>query len=341
LNTRAESEAATEETPISAVFTECDRVGCILWQSARANRVLGARAGLADALTAGAARWSVTCVLDTPRRIWLGLQPLPKPESAAHRSAFALHHLEGRLLGHYFHLQRAERNIADRVKQGPRRAGAGQLIQHMERERQRLGRELHTGVGQLLAAISLQVDTVATAIPDPPPAASQALDRISLLAGDALEQVRAVSRRLHPPMWQRLTLEEALRQMWALSGVPEKLAATATIASLSRGPEPEIKALLYRAAQEAISNLVRHSRATAARLSLTESEGWLHLTVWDNGGGFDVASIWDAPADARAGLGLRSLREEAAAVGAAMHIESGPSGTSVMVAAPFEFKEPE
>ena len=86
MNTRAESEAATEETPISAVFTECDRVGCILWQSARANRVLGARAGLADALTAGAARWSVTCVLDTPRRIWLGLQPLPKPESAAHRS---------------------------------------------------------------------------------------------------------------------------------------------------------------------------------------------------------------------------------------------------------------
>jgi signal transduction histidine kinase len=341
LNTSAESEAAIDRTLTSTVFTECDRVGCILWQSGRANSVLGARVGLADALTAGAARWSVTCVLDSPQRVWLGLQPLPKPEIAAHRAAFALRHLEGRLLGHYFHLQKAERNIADRVKQGRRRAGTGQLIQHMERERQRLGRELHTGVGQLLAAIGLQVDTVATAIPDPPPAARQALDRISLLAGDALEQVRAVSRRLHPPVWQRLTLEDALRQMWVSSGVPEKLAATATIASLSRSPEPEIKALLYRAAQEAISNLVRHSRATAARLSLTESEGWLYLTVWDNGGGFDVAAVWDAPADVAAGLGLRSLREEAAAVGATVRIESGPSGTSLMAAAPMEPMESE
>ncbi|MGO9966866.1 MAG: sensor histidine kinase [Bryobacteraceae bacterium] len=341
MNIRAESDAAVDQPPTLPVFTECDRLGCILWQSARANSVLGARAGLADALTAGAARWTVTCLLDLPQRVWLGLQPLPKPETAAHPAAFALRHLEGRLLGHYFHLQQAERNIADRVKRGRGRAGAGQLIQHVERERQRLGRELHTGVGQLLAAIGLQLDTIATAIPDPPPAAQQALDRISLLAGDALEQVRAVSRRLHPPVWQRLTLEDALRQMWASSGVPEKFAATATIPSLSRDPEPEIKALLYRAAQEAISNLVRHSRATAARLSLTESEDRLHLTVWDNGGGFDVDSIWDAPADIGAGLGLRSLREEAAAAGATLRVESGPSGTSLMAAAPFEPKEPE
>jgi signal transduction histidine kinase len=289
----------------------------------------------------GAGVWIVTCLSDSPQRVWLALQPLSTHGTEAHPAALGLRHLEGRLLRHYHHLREAEQNIAERVKRGRKRAGAGQLIQHVERERQRLGRELHTGIGQMLAAIRLQVDTAATAIPDSSPAAQQALDRISLLAGEALEQVRAVSRRLHPPVWQRLTLEDALRQMWVSSGVPERFAATATIPPLSRDPEPEIKALLYRAAQEAISNLVSHSRATAARLTLNESEDWLQLTVWDNGGGFDVAAIWDAPADVTAGLGLRSLREEAAAVGATVRLESGLVGTSLIVEAPFEPKEPE
>lgn len=341
MNNDAESGAAIDQTLTPPVFTECDRAGHILWQSALAAALLGARAGLADALTAGAGLWSVTCVFHAPQRVWLGLEPAAATSgTTAHPAAFALRHLEGRLLGHYFHLCEAEQNIAERVRRGRRRRdGAGQLVQHVERERQRLGRELHTGVGQMLAAIRLQVDTVTTAIPDAPLAAQQALERISLLAGEALEQVRAVSRRLHPPAWQRLTLEEALRQMWELSGVPEKFAATAAIARLSRDPEPEIKALVYRAAQEAVSNLVSHSRASAARLTLAESEGWLHLTVWDNGGGFDVAAIWEAPADVSGGLGLRSLREEAAAVGATVRMESSPEGTSLIAVAPFEPKE--
>ena len=338
MNISAESGAAVDQKLTPPAFTECDRVGRILWQSSLADALLGARAGLADALTAGAGAWSVTCVFDSPQRVWLGLQSASADLRTSPHPA-ALRHLEGRFLGHYFHLREAEQNIAERVKRGRRRAGAGQLIRHVERERQRLGRELHTGVGQMLAAIRLQLDTIAAAVPDAPPGAQQALDRIALLAAEALEQVRSVSRRLHPPAWQRLTLEEALRQMWESSGVPEKFAATATIAALSRDPEPEIKALLYRAAQEAISNLVGHARATAARLSLTESEGWLRLTVWDNGGGFDVAALWETPADVSAGLGLRSLREEAAAVGATVRVESGPEGTSLIAEAPFEPRE--
>jgi signal transduction histidine kinase len=296
---------------------------------------------LADALAAGPAAWRVTCVHDSPQRVWLGLQPLPDPETSALPAAFALRHLESRLMGHYFRLRQAERNIADWVKRGRRHSGTTQLIQHVERERRRLGLELHTGIGQMLVAIRLQADTAANAMTDPPPAAQQALERVSLLASEALEQVRAVSRRLHPPVWERLTLEEALRQMWVSSGVPEKFTAAAAIPTLSRDPEPEIKVLVYRAAQEAISNLVRHSRATAARLSLTESEARLHLTVRDNGGGFDVAAVWDAPGNSAVGLGFRSLREEAAAVGATVRIESGPEGTSLIVETPFEPMESE
>ena len=89
-----------------------------------------------------------------------------------------------------------------------------------------------------------------------------ALERIAALASDAGDQVRSLSRRLHPPEWQRLTLEAAVRQLWDNSGIPEKFAGTLRIHALPRDPEQEVKVLVYRAVQEAITNLVRHARAT-------------------------------------------------------------------------------
>ena len=77
----------------------------------------------------------------------------------------------------------------------------------------------------MLVAIRLQLEVIATQLSGPPAAVGQALERIAALAGDAGEQVRALSRRLHPPDWQRLTLEAAIRQLWETSGVPQRYAA--------------------------------------------------------------------------------------------------------------------
>ena len=118
------------------------------------------------------------------------------------------------------------------------------------------------GVGQTLAAIRLQVEVISTELPDAPPRVGQALDSITALAGGALEQVRAVSQRLHPPEWQRLTLASALRQLWEISGIPDRFEGELRIDPLPSEPVPEVKALLYRSMQEALSNLVRHSHAT-------------------------------------------------------------------------------
>jgi len=116
-------------------------------------------------------------------------------------------------------LQRAERDLSIFARQ--RRQGNGRgAVRQIELERQRLGRELHTGLGQMLAAIRLQLEIVAALLPDPPTLVQQALSRISTLANEALEQVRSVSVRLHPPEWQRLTLETALQQLWDISGIP-------------------------------------------------------------------------------------------------------------------------
>jgi two-component system NarL family sensor kinase len=208
-------------------------------------------------------------------------------------------------------------------------------VRQIELERQRLGRELHTGLGQMLAAIRLQLEVVAALLPDPPVLVQQALSRISTLANEALEQVRSVSARLHPPEWQRLTLEAALQQLWDISGIPERFQASLRIQPLPHEPDLELKALIYRAAQEALSNAVRHARATRVDAALEMRDNCAILTIRDDGVGFDVAGLLRGPASVASGIGLRSIREQAAALGGKLEIESSPAGTTLLVSVPF------
>jgi signal transduction histidine kinase len=240
--------------------------------------------------------------------------------------------LQHDLLLHYFRLECAERRLARLARRGE---AGGRAAHQVELERQRLGRDLHTGVGQLLTAIRLQVDAVEMQLPDAPAAVRQALQRISTLAHDAQGQAHALSYRLHPPEWQRLTLEEALRQLWELSGIPQSFDASLRIEPLLREPGLELKILAYRAAQEAFSNLAQHARAKRVEASLETRAGQLVLTVRDNGGGFDVARLLSAPASLASGIGLRSIREQAAGLGGKVDIRSGPEGTTLELSAPF------
>jgi two-component system NarL family sensor kinase len=272
-------------------------------------------------------------IMGTSRRVLLSASPWEgaKPPS---QDAVALRTLQGHMLRHFFRLQAVERNLYTRVRQ-QKRGGGRQAIRQMERERQRLGRELHTGVGQMLAAIRLQLEVIAVQLPEPPGPVRQALERISTLASDALEQVRSISKRMHPPEWQRLTLEAALQQLWEMSGIPQRFEASLRLETLPREPDQEVKVLFYRAAQEALSNLTRHARATRIEMTLRGQGDGAALQIRDNGVGFDAAKLWTAPASVSSGIGLRSIREQAAALGGKLEIESGPLGTTLSVSAPY------
>jgi signal transduction histidine kinase len=242
--------------------------------------------------------------------------------------------LENSLLRHCIRLQCAERNLSTFARQRRRGIGRG-AVRQIELERQRLGRELHTGLGQMLAAIRLQLEIVAALLRDPPALVQTALSRISTLADEALEQVRSVSGRLHPPEWQRLTLEAALQQLWDLSGVPQRFEASLRIQPLPHQPDLEVKVLIYRAVQEALSNVARHARAARVHAALETRDHCLVLTIRDDGVGFDVAGLLRGPACVAAGIGLRSIREQAAALCGKLEIESGPAGTTLIVTVPF------
>ena len=243
--------------------------------------------------------------------------------------------LQSRMVRNYFRLQKAEKDLSSLTQAAKPMAMATSAVRQVELERERLGRELHTGVGQLLVAIRLQLEVVSTQLRDASPGVHQALDRIGSLANDAGEQVRSLSRRLHPPEWQRLTLETAVQQLWENSGIPEKFAGSLRMEPLPRDPEQEVKVLVYRAVQEAITNLVRHSKATRVDVRLEARGGMVVLNIQDNGVGFDVTRLLNAPANVAQGIGLRSLREQAASLGGRLDIVSGPEGTRLELAAPF------
>jgi two-component system NarL family sensor kinase len=215
-----------------------------------------------------------------------------------------------------------------------RERGGRKAVRQIEMERQRLGRELHTGIGQMLAAIHLHLEAISAELPAPTANIARALASISSLAADSLAQIRDISGRLHPPEWQRLTLESAIRQLWEISGVPQRFEASLEIHPFPCEPSLEAKILIYRGLQEALSNLVRHSQATRVAVALEVSDGRLVLSVVDNGVGFDARRAFSAPASLASGIGLRSIRETAQELGGKLEVKSGADGTTLVVSVP-------
>jgi signal transduction histidine kinase len=235
------------------------------------------------------------------------------------------------LLQNYIRLEAFENDLSSRAR--ARRHRATSRVRQVELERQRLATQLHTSVGQLLSAIRLQLEVVASQVTSPVPIVRQALDRLSTLSAEALEQVRSIAKRLHPPEWQRLTLESAIQQLWDLSGIPQHFESTLRIDAVGE-PDLDAKVLLYRAAQEAVSNVTRHSRATTVAAALERRGDTIVLRVEDNGVGFDAAHLLAGPATLAAGIGLRTIAEQAEELGGTLQLQSGPGGTKLEVSVP-------
>jgi signal transduction histidine kinase len=318
------------------MLLECDTLGRVLWMSERTGKCLHNPANLFDVLrrpaltkvaqVAGVVQFWL--VWEFRNSVVIGAQIIE--QDGVTRDLVAV---EKRLSIHFLRLLEFERRLSASAQQ-LRGGGARRAVRQIEMERQRLGRELHTGVGQLLAAIRLQLEVIAVELPNPSGKVGQALDSISTLAADTLEQVRAISRRLHPPEWQRLTLDSAIRQLWAVSGVPERFQADLRIDADLTDPDRDVKILMYRGLQEGLSNMVRHSQASRSSVELGMREGLLVLTVEDNGVGFDPDRLFSAPASVAAGIGLRALRETAQELGGKLEVESGPAGTKLVVSVP-------
>jgi signal transduction histidine kinase len=169
-----------------------------------------------------------------------------------------------------------------------------------EDERRRLARELHDGLGQNLTALKQHLAQVGGPLGE---AGRAHLDAAIRLCSDALEDTRNLTRLLRPPILDDLGLVPALE--WLARAVGES-SGLEVVVELGEVPplDGELETLLFRIAQEALSNAARHAQARSVLLHLAQRGQELQLQVVDDGRGFDPAAV-----AARGGNGLGGMRE--------------------------------
>jgi signal transduction histidine kinase len=221
-------------------------------------------------------------------------------------------------------LKRAEQALRAHAEQ--LRDLSHRLFEVEENERRRLARELHDRIGANLTALSLNLKLVRTEREK----TSTRLDDSEKLVDSTAQLVRDVLTDMRPPGLDELGLLAALREH--AEQVAQRSGLGLEVAGAEPRPRlpPATEIALFRVAQEALTNVVKHAGATKVSVSLRPEHGVVTLTIEDNGAGFDG----EVPAMA-AGMGMASMRERAEAVGARPRIESAPgSGTRVIVEVP-------
>ena len=194
-------------------------------------------------------------------------------------------------------------------------------------ERARLARELHDAVSQKLFGVRAKATAAAVLVERDPARAVAEIRSVATLAGQAHAELRAVIDGLAPPDLAAGGLAGSLRSYARLAGTSYGVAVRVIAGDLP-GLGAEREAAVYRVAQEALHNALRHSGAAEVRISLTARQGRVILEVADDGRGFAAKG----PPD---GLGLPSMRERAAAIGGSLTIRSAPGqGTTVKLTVP-------
>jgi len=217
-----------------------------------------------------------------------------------------------------------EARIADRTAQVVDQQRALAVVE----ERQRLARDLHDSVTQTLFSISLGVRNARGLVRRDSEAAAAALAEQEAAARQALGEMRALLAQLRGAETEEMDLVAALREHCATLARQGTLTVTLDLPESLPLPAAQANELLL-IAREALHNVVKHGRVETATCTLTVEEDGVSLSVTDYGQGFNPA------ADSRSGLGLRGLRERAAALGGTVEIVSAPGeGATVRVRAP-------
>jgi two-component system sensor histidine kinase UhpB len=194
---------------------------------------------------------------------------------------------------------------------------------------------LHDEAGQALTSVRLQLDLVGAVLPPgAPPAARQHLQDAQDLISHTLEEIRRISIDLRPSLLDDLGLLPALRWQCRHFGRRANLEARFESQGQARRLDADVETAIYRAAQEALTNIARHAQATEATILLQYQDDCLCLTVSDNGRGFS--------ADQEMGVGLIGMRERLSAIGGSLHIHSRAGiGSTLHIQAPVRRGSPD
>jgi two-component system, NarL family, sensor histidine kinase UhpB len=214
--------------------------------------------------------------------------------------------------------------MLDRLESA-RREAARTALAAQEGERLRVAQELHDEIGQTLTAVTIHAERAADGNPE---LASQALREVADAVRDSLDEVRRIARELRPEALDDLGLVNALIALCTRIGAEEGPRVTRELQGKLPPLSPEVELVVYRIAQEGLTNALRHSGARTASVSLKTDAETLTLRIADDGKGM--------PAEVPRGTaGIAGMRERAMLVHGRLSIESRPDqGTEVRFTVP-------
>jgi PAS domain S-box-containing protein len=212
---------------------------------------------------------------------------------------------------------------------------SGRLMQTQDEERRRIARELHDGVGQLLAAMSMNFSKVERESAKLDPEAAQTLEENVTLVKSAAQEIRTISYLLHPPLLDEVGLESALS--WFVDGFAErsKIAVSVDlIPGFSEGMPRDLALSLFRIVQECLTNIHRHSGSATAFLGITRSSDEIRLEVEDEGKGMPEEIRSKVSSGQSCGVGLSGMRERVRQFGGRLEVDSDETGTRITAILP-------
>jgi signal transduction histidine kinase len=200
------------------------------------------------------------------------------------------------------------------------------MVEQHEEERRRLSRELHDETGQVFSAVKIELGVLRQRIA---PADTTRLDQVLDLIDTGIQSIRNVTNDLRPSLLDDLGLLPALRSLVAefgeRSGIRVGLAAPETLPPLSEKAE----LALFRALQEALSNVMRHAKARSVDIGISVSRDGVLLEVRDDGSG--LAADATPERFERAGhMGLAGMRERIADLGGTVRFQGGPGAGALL-----------
>ena len=238
-------------------------------------------------------------------------------------------------------VQTLEAQIVERTRQLERaseklRELSVKLLQTQDEERRRIARELHDGVGQLLAAMSMNISLLESERSKLSPASLKAVESNLKLIEDAGQEIRTMSHLLHPPLLDEVGLDSALR--WYVDGFAERSKISVDLQlspGFSDGLPRDFALSLFRIVQECLTNIHRHSGSLSAFVAVERSANEISLTVSDHGRGIPADLRGRIASGESSGVGFRGMRERIRQFGGRLDVSSDENGTQVLAVLPF------
>ncbi len=225
-----------------------------------------------------------------------------------------------------------------RSKEEAHRRLLQRLITAQEEERRRIAAELHDGVIQNMAGALFRLRLFSAQSRDIPPDKRAPLEEAEALINRSIGEMRRIISGLRPAMLEEMGLASALEEyVKTLERLGERHPRVEMDIRVDGKPDPRVETALFRIAQEALNNALRHSRCRKVRVSVEERDGELLMEVSDDGTGFDISGIYSREGR---GFGIIGMRERAESLGGALTLESEPgSGTRIRVRIPVRVGE--